>query len=366
MDHPKGPIHYLRRRILPAIARLLTLAAALLTITWLVGHTLTDRSHFSPYLWWLPTFALLALAWPMVFLGWVLERLASRLAGFQLRPIISAILFIITIYAVFGFWHLHRYLIPAKESNLRIVYWNLAVDPNAATAPDAIINEKPDLAIIANPRWDRTRPPLLEALGSLDPNTESDPAETDPAATHLLFRAEIIIATRARITRYARVSFDMGTKEPEDRGVILYARIEGLTEAPLDLWVVDMPSNTLRWRGVAATKAREAIDQWTGPIFTLDDIGRWTPNQTDEPFPAPSIIVGDFNTPRGSHSLKTLTADLTESFAAAGKGLGNTWPRNKPLLGIDLLYTSLPIANHAIKNPGSGRHRMLVVDLKAP
>ncbi len=361
MDHPKGPIHYLRRRILPAIARMLTLTAALLTIIWIVGHTLTDRYHFSQYLWWLPTFILLALAWPMVFLGWALERLASRLAGFQLRPIISAILFIITIYAAFGLWHLHRYLAPPKPSNLRIVYWNLAVDPDATTAPQAIVNEKPDLAIIANPRWDSTRPPLIEALGSLAPNTQ-----TNPADTHLLFRSEIIIATRARITRYAKVSFDMGTKEPEDRGIILYAQIAGLTKAPLDLWVVDMPSNPLHWRGAAATKAREAIDQWTGPIFTLSDIGRWTPNQTEEPFPAPSIIVGDFNTPRGSHSLKTLTNNLTESFHAAGKGLGNTWPREHPLLGIDLLYTNLPITNHAIKNPGSGRHRMLVVDLNAP
>jgi len=329
---------------------------------WVIGHTLTDRFHATQYLWWIPTIAILLLAWPMVFIAWLLEKLASRLAGFQLRPIVTVALFVITFLACFRSWNVHRYFIPSRPGDLRIVYWNLAVDPEAEHAATRVLAERPDLAIVANPRWGSARNELLESLSAIEP------LDPDPAAIRVLFRGEIALATRGRLTRFAQVSFDMGTDETEDRGVILFAEITGLASTPLNLWVVDLPSRPTHHRMTVTARAREAIDAWSGPFYAADDLGRWVSAETVESFPPADIIVGDFNTPRGSDSLKTLTAGLTESHAAAGRGLSNTWPRAFSILPIDLLFAHAEyrVRGHRAADPGSGRHRMLVVELSAP
>lgn len=358
----RGPIAWLRRRLLPALARLLTLHAALLVVLWIVGHSFTDRFHATQFLWWIPTFLLLAAAWPMVFSAWALERLASRLAGFRLRPLVTAALLAITLVACFGTWNLHRVFAPAGTGDLRVVYWNLAVDRGAGGAGEAVLAQEPDLAVVANPRWDRSRSVLLGALGSLAGERSGE------AAPGFLFRSEIAIATRGRITRYGQASFDMGSAEPEDRGVILFAEVEGIASEPVVLWVVDLPSRPTHWRMAVAERAREAIDAWSGPALVPDELGRWVPGEGAGGFPPADLVVGDFNTPRGSASLAPLTGGLTESHAAAGRGFSNTWPRGFALLGIDLVFAGpgYPVRRHAVVDPGAGRHRMVVVELDAP
>jgi hypothetical protein len=358
----RGPIRWARRRLLPALARLLTLLAALLVVVWLVGHTLTDRCALTQYLWWVPTLVVLAVAWPMVFVAWALERMASRLAGFRLRPVVTAALFAMTVFACFGAWNIHRYLAPARGGDLRVVYWNLAVDPGAVHPERKVLDREPDLAVVANPRWDSSRGPLLEALGGLGG------ADGDPSAVHLLFRGEIVVATRGRITRYGQATFDMGTTEPEDRGVVLFVEIAGIAARPTVVWVVDLPSAPAHWRMEVARRARGAVGAWRGPAMAADDTGRWVPQVDPGPFPGPDVVLGDFNTPRGSASLGVLAPGMAESHEAAGRGVGSTWPRPMPLLPIDLLFAGgdYRVRGHRVVDPGSGRHRMLVVELDAP
>ena len=338
------------------------MGAAVLVLAWVVGHTLTDRYVVTQYLWWVPTVVVLVLAWPMVFVAWSLEKVASRLAGFQLRPLVTAALFVITVVACFRSWHVHRYLMPAGSGDLRVVYWNLAVDPGAEHAAAAVLAEEPDLAVVANPRWGGQRNELLESLASLGP------IDADPAAVHVLFRDEIAIATRGRLTRFGQVSFEMGSSEPEDRGVVVFVEVTGLAGEPTTVWVVDLPSRVSLHRAAVTARAREAIEGWTGPEFVADDLGRWEATDPSGPFPPADLIVGDFNTPRGSGSLSALTGGLVESHAAAGRGLGDTWPREFAILPIDLLFADAGyrIRRHRVPDPGSGRHRMLVVELSAP
>lgn len=339
------------------------------------------------------------VAWSMVLVASLLERLSLRLAGFRLRVVTGAALVGITLFAFFGAWHLHRYLVPPRKGDVRVVYWNLSVDRQTGGTADAVLAHSPDIAIIANPRTDQYRTPLFEALGTLggksidqsspppaidEPgNTDLNPDEDDPkdatdittsipSDTHLLFRSELLIATKGNITRYALARFDLGSDEPEDRGVILFVEITGLSTEPLGVWVVDLPSSPLRSRKAITSLARSTIDEWTGPIFSLDSIGRWTPSAEQAGFPTPDLIVGDFNTPRGSASLESLTTTseftFRESFAAVGRGLGVTWPRKGPFLGIDLFYAqdSIVIDRHRTADPGMGHHRMLIVDITPP
>ncbi|MCE2882183.1 MAG: hypothetical protein LW636_07485 [Planctomycetaceae bacterium] len=58
--------------------------------------------------------------------------------------------------------------------------------------------------------------------------------------------------------------------------------------------------------------------------------------------PAPDVLVGDFNSTRGSASVGLLLAGGIDAFEAAGSGWGGTYPRTRPLLAIDLMLVKPP------------------------
>ncbi|KAA0213911.1 MAG: hypothetical protein DYG94_03485 [Leptolyngbya sp. PLA3] len=381
---------WFRKRLLPGSARLLVVVALLLLVAWTVGQILTDQHHITQYLWWIPTPVVLALAWPLVVLSWILERLSTRLGGYQLRPILSFALLGITLWFLFGVGHLHRSLFPAGKGSLRVAYWNLAVDDQAEGAGDVILDLDPDIAVVANPRWDQTRGPLFEALRTLGPpppeaetdaqGAPSDPIEPDPDATeadlpdpteptamHFLFSSEIALATRGSITRWGSATFAAGgVDDHEHRGVVLFAEIEGLSAQILTVWVVDLPSAPALWRMETMRLARSAVASWNGPTFAPSPEGRWIAQPEAGVFPNADLIVGDFNTPRGSASLEELVGSRTNVGTVAGRGFGYTWPRRRSILAIDHCFAdeSLKPVSARTLDPGMGRHRLLLVDLK--
>jgi endonuclease/exonuclease/phosphatase (EEP) superfamily protein YafD len=66
--------------------------------------------------------------------------------------------------------------------------------------------------------------------------------------------------------------------------------------------------------------ARLAIDRWRSPAHRMQP-----PGEGASDFPAPDLVAGDFNTPRGSGSLTILVGPMREAHTAAGFGPGNTW-----------------------------------------
>ncbi|MCL4221369.1 MAG: hypothetical protein KJZ65_08360 [Phycisphaerales bacterium] len=365
-------LSWIRKRLLPAAARLLVVVALLVLAGWAVGQTLTDTHHITQYVWWIPTPIVLALAWPMVLASWVLERMSTRLGGYQLRPILSFALFGITVWFVFGVGHLHRLAIPVGKGSLRVAYWNLAVDDQADGAGEVVLDLMPDIAVVANPRWDESRGSLLHALHTLAPPPELTGPEAGaavPVAMHFLFSSEIALATRGCITRWGSTTFSAGgVNDYEHRGVVLFAQIEGLTDQALTVWVVDLPSAPALWRMESMQQARSAIASWQGPAFVPSPEGKWVPQPDAGVFPNADLIVGDFNTPRGSASLEALVGSRTNAHAAAGRGFGYTWPRKGSILAIDHCFISGDLRAVAARamDPGMGRHRLLLIDLKAP
>ena len=77
------------------------------------------------------------------------------------------------------------------------------------------------------------------------------------------------------------------------------------------------------------------------------------------------MIVGDFNTPRGSASLRALVGERREVFAARGWGPGGTWPRRMPLWGIDLGFVGrdVDVEGARVLDPGAGGHRALEFEI---
>ncbi|RMH11743.1 MAG: hypothetical protein D6695_08490, partial [Planctomycetota bacterium] len=157
------------------------MTALLLILAWSIGQVWTDRFHITQYLWWMPTPIVLVLAWVLVILSWLFERFSIRLGGYLLRPVLSALLLGLALWFVFGVGHVHRFVLPTSRGTMRLVYWNLAVDGGASGAGKVVTQLKPDLAIVANPRWDQTRAPLMEALRSIAQG-DAEPAGSDQSA----------------------------------------------------------------------------------------------------------------------------------------------------------------------------------------
>ncbi|GAB4385990.1 MAG: hypothetical protein Kow0022_13820 [Phycisphaerales bacterium] len=346
------------------MSRLFVVVVFLLLAVWVMGQVLTDEYRFSQYAWWLPVPILLAVCWPMVAASWVLERCSARLGGYQLRPVLSAALLGITLWFVFGVGRFHRLVWPRGSGSIRLVYWNLAVDGEANGAGEVVLGLDPDVAVVANPRWDQTRKRLFDAMRRL--GSVSAVPEGEPEPNRFVFTDEIALATRGQIRRWGSVRFGVGGRDDfEHRGVIVFAQLADLAPEPITIWVVDLPSDPTLWRMDVMKEAQQAIGAWSGPDFVAGEGGGWVRRVQAEPFPKPDVVVGDFNTPRGSASLKILIGDRQNAWKAQGRGFGYTWPRERALLAIDQCFVgpALRVRGFRTLDPGMGRHRLLVADL---
>jgi len=78
------------------------------------------------------------------------------------------------------------------------------------------------------------------------------------------------------------------------------------------------------------------------------------------------IVAGDFNAPQGDKIFTYLPATLYDTFAASGKGLGNTLLNDIPVLRIDQIWVSpefVTIQSFARKT-GASDHRMVISDIR--
>lgn len=79
----------------------------------------------------------------------------------------------------------------------------------------------------------------------------------------------------------------------------------------------------------------------------------------------PSIIVGDFNTPRDSVFLAGLREDYRHVFETAGRGFDATWPTFAPMLSIDQAWVSsrVRLLNAQLEWTLLSDHRPLVFEV---
>jgi endonuclease/exonuclease/phosphatase family metal-dependent hydrolase len=72
------------------------------------------------------------------------------------------------------------------------------------------------------------------------------------------------------------------------------------------------------------------------------------------------MIVGDFNCTRGSASVHAAFPGFDEAWSVAGQGWGASWPRETPILHIDLALVSgrMRVERCELHDPGIGHHRL--------
>jgi len=397
-DFKPGPIGWVRRRVLPLLARGSALLGVLILAGWITGRVLTDQHHWSQYLWWVPPIWAIGIAWALLVFSWVCSKLARRLGGLFLRPLLLFLSLGCSVYLVFGVWHMQRIISIEgnRPTGIRVLNWNIAgtkIQENGLWTQ--LLKHQPDIVLLANPRWGQDQRTILQSLAPLAP---SEPESETFIASHG-FRVQglpghfnithrALIASRFPILKVGLVSDgailnrEKTARRSGDHGWIIFAQFDTRDDPtqtldPLTVWFVDLPSEPSKWRAEQMQRMHNALDEWGGEIWVPNE-QRWVSTQSEmKTFPEPDLIIGDFNNLRGSDSLDILAPGYSDAFSQSGYGRGrswvpgstNRWARQPIKLAdwhIDLALTApgVEATRYELIKPDRGPHRVQVVDFK--
>ncbi|MFO0376687.1 MAG: hypothetical protein ACK51N_06530 [bacterium] len=401
--------------ILRFLAGAFALASLAVLALWTLSRLITDRFAYSQYLFWVPShfFLLLAaglllLALPLRLKNWNSPNLALR----GRTPVWAARLLLLTVIAnalaALAYAGLEVRLLNAvwptaaqPQRSVRLVGWNLTTidaweygrsfatltpsGTGAEARPDALFltttqrraplqaavaGRGPDYSISAvGPFTVVSRLPLLAPQGSI-----ALPVDFSDGATRGL-DPTISQADRLQLenfyNRWAdRLGFSRREFHPLANASVSWVTLDTTAQLgrPVVVWMLDLPSDPFRFR-------------WRSAVAVAVQLRRLAASGGAPP--APDLVIGDFNTPRGSASIDhILTAaralpagpqpagrpapgELTHAFNHAGWGLPATWPRATPLLHIDHCYLApwLRASQYHILRPLISDHNAQYVEI---
>ncbi|MCH9058146.1 MAG: hypothetical protein IIB55_05920 [Planctomycetes bacterium] len=351
---------------LPARAACAVVAAPgwILLACWAAGRLLSDRWAWSQWLFWIPTLAAVVLAGTLFALASVIRRATRGSATRRLGPaplVWIAVLLWMILWEWRGWAWAAAMVVGRPEPALTLIAWNAS----NARAPDlsAMIDaHRADVLILSNPPPGVSWPGVVRTLG--------------PDASTARFGRAMVVS-RDEIMRWGSVSLGMrgrmdGSRDSawRDQGWAGFFEIDTTARLgrPIVVWIIDLPSDIAISRVAMTLLAAGAIHAWTGPMSVRTG-GSITQEMADAGFPEPDVIVGDFNIPRGSWSLRVLTGSMHNAWSDAGTGGGvgplGSWPRRWPIYHLDqaFLGRDLRSTSYRLVDPGQGRHRTQVVSI---
>jgi hypothetical protein len=340
-------------------------------LTWALGRALSDRFYWSQFLAWIPTALSCAASAALVALSVVLRLLVAR-PNPRSRPsqlFRAGLLLAISQLLWFGIIECRCYRLIGREpisvaaarpGGLRILYWN-ASSVSGADLRTSMNLVPSDLAITANPTWERPFTEMAQAFG---------PSWYLNAGCFVVLSRNPILrwgATELGLSGQKQVAigegeFDIRPRGSIDTGEAVWLELDtrptlGRTTV---LWLLDLPSDERvgRWRN--ASIAAAAMRNWPGPAILSNGSGIRTGSVPMTGFPSPDIVLGDLNTPRGSASLSLLAPGLRDVYEQGGAGYAVTFPRRQAITHIDLTLAApwLKGSDYRIIDPGRGKHRM--------
>jgi hypothetical protein len=393
------------RRSLRVLAIALTMLGLLLVLVWAASRIISDDWRWSQYLYWVPQEAYLVGVLGLLFLACVAARLGGRARDRKRRPahrprivllICAAGLLSHTLLVRWRVVNLVTRRAPGADPHaIRVMDWNCtSVDKTQEiAAPLAKID--PDIAIFVNPHSAVAWHDLSRQFGAWN---ESRGAYDKPVAQ--AWDNGIIVLSRFAITREATISLGIpsapdldpdeaiaGASAHDDPGRAMFLELDTRERLGHNtiIWVIDLPSDPRLARTKVMDLAARAIREWSGSIRVRDDLGRWHAEPSNlRGFPTPDAIMGDFNIPRGSRSIRRLTGDMPSAFDRAGVGYAASWPRRPmpwpvstkiPFIGRDgiaifhldqmFLGPALDAIRYDVVDTGAGYHRAQVAELVA-
>jgi len=357
---------------------------------WLIGRVLSDRYSWSQPISWIPTPFLAVPIW-MALVGAATRELQRRavvkplegrgpLASF-LAPAGGVALLVLTGATA---WHmafvelgLHRAATTGGPEGpgaavrdggeaTRIVFWNQASADVGPIAP-AFLAVEPTVLVLANRHSRTATRDLAQAF-------------IDTGDAYAAVGWPFDLFARLPVRRWASTSLELDGRSRqrdgslrEDPGWAAFYQLDA-GAGTLTIWVIDLPSDPRASRMSLARRAGGAIASWQGATRVIHpDEGQWIERSDALGFPTPDVIVGDFNIPRGSASLRVFlesagAAGMRDAFEEAGWGWKRTWPRQFPAWAIDQCFVGARVgaARFQTLDPGFGGHRALVVEVQGP
>ncbi|XVJ60870.1 MAG: hypothetical protein HEQ23_16345 [Tepidisphaera sp.] len=355
--------------VLKWTGRTLWACGAALLAVWAIGQIATDRWHWSQYCFWIPTIFAVPGAGLAMSAGLALRSLARKRDEARASPrrrwIATGTAVTLLASCVWIGWQWRIFARPpaASDRTLRVIHWNATSDIGKAW-PLRIMDRNPDLIVI-NPASHQ----LCRELVSPD-RPYGDP----------LYRHGFTVLSKYRIVRtaYTTLRISLGTGidprkddlvgQHKDHGRALMVELD-TTEVfgrRLRVLCLDLPSDVSLHRGVSSAEAARALASYAGPFSVLGEDGVWSQETPSVPgVGAPDLVLGDFNTPRGSRSLERLTEGLGHVYDEAGRGPFGTWPYARPIWHLDHMFIA-PWLRGVVYEPldlGGGTHRGQLADL---
>jgi hypothetical protein len=393
-DFRPGPIGWVRRRILPLLARGSALLGVLVLGAWITGRVLTDQHHWSQYLWWIPPIWAVGAGWVLLLASFIFAKLARRSGGLFLRPILLLLVVGTSLYVPLFVWNMQRTLGSSTDKapgSIRVLHWNQAAyEIDQSRWGQRIKDLEADIVLITNAEWGESRQTLLEQFAYFAPTENqrwinySYRIHAKPA--HYRVEGSAMIASRYPMVRTGMVQFGSAQRQQilehssSGRGWVMFIEfdvdLESVLDEPLIVWFIDLPSDPMQWKQLQVREAKAAIDAWDGRGWTM---GRhvWEQTQIEPgPFPEPDLIVGDFNLIRGSDSIKALGSGYRDAFERVGYGRASSYtPKtNNPLLrkllgladwhiDLSLVHEDLKIEGYRLIEADQGPHAIQLLDV---
>lgn len=376
------------RRLLALIPPLCSAAACVILAAWVASRWATDRWIITQLMFWVPSPAYLLPAMGLAVIGmrpWsrggppapTRHRRLARVAALAAAGGIGAMLAVE--------WRLVRAPSMPVEApsavSLRLVHWNLtAVDrsfrpemlrelgspwPEGADVmflstlldpvrlkqavenlgPGQQMTRRGNFAIVSRLKVNDLQ---IDSLGIPSPQdlaSEALSGSASPGANGL-YGVRVIQKIYNRAARAAGVG-GRALDKP-DPGALLRMTLDTTVSLgrPLTVWYIDLPSSPLAPRFVLAKAAAERIQKLLA----------------DGAAP-PDVMLGDFNIPHGSASLRVVAnaagANLSAACEQASWGPVASWPRWRPLWLIDHLFSApgLAVTRYELVDTGAGEHR---------
>lgn len=390
---PAATGHYTlpMRRLPPFLHAMLAATSLAVAAAYVVGRLLTDRFLVTQYVFWVPSMAYLAVALALgigalIFGAVRLSALSAHARSKSRRAVritrvALAACACIALHITLIEWRSWRYILPPTPApegrSLLVLHWNMTVvEPGQwQRFLDAMpLDPKPDVIVLTNPIWSSEIGELKDRLG---PDYRVVRIGTFGLATRFAISASaagrlgIVAAEGAALfTSSTDTDQTLGELLPSwspiprvggssrDPGHVMSATLDttALLGRPFVVWGIDLPSDIRLSRYAAATMAAGTIDSML--------------HAPSRPIPKPDLIVGDFNTPRGSASLKVISMGYPHACEQAGRGYMASWPRQRrgprgeripnpfPIFHLDHAFVApwLRAATYELIDPGIAEH----------
>lgn len=331
-------------------------------LVWLIGLAFGDRWRWSQFVSWVP-----AIVCVIGAAGCWLAGMPWKTTG-RAKWTIPACVMVMLLHTLFVRWRLHAARsepYPSERARgTRLVAWNPGWDPMSAFDL-RLLEVAPDVVFVTTPHWTSDFAKLREGMGD---RTWSGRGGNIAFVSRLPVVRWGATALRVR-QETSRLVWPPVTEFSSRGGEAMFVEFAGGPTGSLVVWVVDLPSDPYIHRRRMVGEMMASIRGFRGPVFRRDGEKDEveTPPDGTAGFPEPDVIVGDFNTPRGSTAFDLLPPGLTDAYEQGGWGPCGTFPRAFPLAQIDHAFVGpgLRASWYDAVDLGAGRHRAQVVDLEA-